>query len=249
MPKLELSVITERLEAIEETIVFKLIDRAQYRVNAVIYEPGKSGFEGCFDKSLFELRVRLHEEMDAQFGRFCVPEERPFTRGLPAPRRKVLLPESQLCIDSYDTINLTADITAAYRLLVERLCAQGDDGQYGSSVEHDVYALQAIARRVHYGSLYIAECKFRGDPARFAALAAARDEDGLLAELTRKEVEEGILDRVRYKTDGLQSMVNTKIRRAIDPLLIVDFYRRCIIPLTKKGEVRYLLNRKNDHGI
>jgi hypothetical protein len=54
---------------------------------------------------------------------------------------------------------------------------------------------------------------------------------------------------VRYKTDGLQAMVNTKIRRAIDPLLIVDFYRRCIIPLTKKGEVRYLLNRKNDHGI
>ena len=39
-------------------------------------------------------------------------------------------------------------------------------------------------------------------------------------------------------------MANSAIRRVIDPDHIVDFYRSCIIPLTKKGEVLYLLNRK-----
>jgi len=249
MKQLELSKITEQLEAIEETIVFKLIDRAQYRVNAAIYEPGKNGFEGCGDKSLFELRLRFQEEMDAQFGRFCVPEERPFTPDLPGPRRTVTLPESGLFIAAYDVINVTGDITAGYRGLVAKLCAEGDDGQYGSSVEHDVYALQAIARRVHYGSLYVAECKFRGDPVRFGSLIEAHDAEGLLAELTRKDVEERIIERVRQKTVALQATVNTAVRRVIDPKCIVEFYRQCIIPLTKKGEVCYLLNRKTHHGI
>ena len=117
--------------------------------------------------------------MDAQFGRFCVPEERPFTVELPKSRRKVTLPQSDLFVDSYDVINVTGDILAGYRSFVARLCVEGDDGQYGSSVEHDVYALQAIARRIHYGSLYVAECKYRAAPGRFGALIEARDADGL----------------------------------------------------------------------
>jgi len=249
MKQLHLSEITRHLEGIEETIVFKLIDRAQYRANAVIYEKGKSGFEGSVEKSLFELRLRFQEEMDAQFGRFCVPEERPFTAMLPRPRRKVTLPETGLAIEEYDRINLTEDIVAGYRRFVGAFCAEGDDGQYGSSVEHDVYALQAIARRVHYGSLYVAECKFREAPALFGGLADARDSDGLLRQLTRKEVEDGIVLRVRAKAVAVQATVNTSIRRAIDPDVIVHFFRDCIIPLTKKGEVRYMLNRIKDHGV
>jgi chorismate mutase len=246
---MQLSEITEHLEAIEETIVFKLIDRAQYRENAVIYQSGKSGFSGWLDKSLFEIRLRYHEEMDAQFGRFCVPEERPFTPELPLPRRKVLLPETGLAIDSYDTVNLTEEISAGYRRLVAELCVDGDDGQYGSSVEHDVYALQAIARRVHYGSLYVAESKFISAPQCFGALIDARDGSGLLGLLTRKDVEEKILMRVREKTVAVQATVNSAVRRSIDPDIVVEFYRDCIIPLTKKGEVLYLLNRKAGNGI
>jgi chorismate mutase len=94
--------------------------------------------------------------MDARFGRYCVPEERPFCKDLPKPRRKVNLPEYDLVIDDFNKINLTESIKSRYIELVPLICQPGDDGQYGSSVENDVYALQAISRLIHYGALFVA---------------------------------------------------------------------------------------------
>jgi hypothetical protein len=42
----------------------------------------------------------------------------------------------------------------------------------------------------------------------------------------------------------LQSTVNPGVRQVIDPEVIADFYRQTIVPLTKKGEALYLLNRR-----
>jgi len=243
MEQLQLNTIAQKLESLEETIVYKLIDRAQFSVNDVIYRPGESGFSGEPYASLFELRLRFQEEIDAQFGRFCVPEERPYTKNLPPARRIVPLPDTGLIIHDFEAINLTQEILVYYRALVHIICSEGDDGQYGSSVEHDIFALQAIARRIHYGSLYVAESKFRSDPETYAALIAEHDSSALEQLLTRKEVEDAILTRVHEKVVGVQAQVNTKIRQVIDPERIVAFYRDCIIPLTKKGEILYLLGR------
>jgi chorismate mutase len=239
----DLSKITALLEGLEETIIFKLIDRAQFRHNPIIYQPGKSGFVGSADHSLFSLRLRYQEKMDALFGRFCVPEERPFFTGLPKPRRKVTLPPTGLHCKDINTVNLAKKISEAYLALVPALCRHGDDGHYGSSVEHDVYALQAIARRIHYGSMYVAESKFLSDPARYCRLVREKNREGILALLTRRDVEERIVKRIRDKVDAAQSGADRTIRHAIDSAVVLDFYRECIIPLTKEGEVLYLLNR------
>ena len=87
MSTLNLSTIAAQLEGLEETIIQKLIDRAQFAANAAAYRPGESGFASAGDKSLFDLRLRYQEEMDAAFGRFKVPEERPFHSDLPDPHR------------------------------------------------------------------------------------------------------------------------------------------------------------------
>jgi chorismate mutase len=241
--KPHLDLIAAHLEGLEETIIWKLIDRAQFRRNAGVYEPGKSGFEGNHGESLFDLRLRYQEEMDAVFGRFMVPEERPFNRDLPPPRRAVHIPSTGLSISDYDSVNLSTDIQAAYRQLLGALCQPDDDGQYGSSVEHDVYALQAIGRRVHYGSLYIAESKYLADTATYRQLIAAGDTAGLLTLLTRQEVEDRIIIRVRDKVNSLQLEVNPAVRRLIDPEVVCAFYRDFIIPLTKRGEILYLMQR------
>jgi chorismate mutase len=81
--ELSLNRIAAQLEGLEETIIHKLLDRAQFLSNDVVYRVGESGFEGEPHQSLFTLRLRYQEEMDAVFGRFCVPEERPYTQGLP----------------------------------------------------------------------------------------------------------------------------------------------------------------------
>lgn len=244
MTPLDLDRIAARLEGLEETIILRLIDRAQFRANLVVYENGRSGFEGAGDASLFDLRLRRHEEMDAVFGRFLVAEERPFTAALPASRRRVVLPDQDLAVDDFDAVNLSAEILGAYRALVPRICQPGDDGQYGSSVEHDVHALQAIGRRVHYGAMYVAEAKYRCDPPTYRRLVESGSTSELEARLTRPEVEQRILARVADKAAALQARANMAVRTAVDPLVVQEFYRDAVIPLTRKGEVLYLLARR-----
>ena len=240
----DLAQIAADLESLEETIIVRLIDRAQFRRNLAAYTPGKSGFQGEPVLSLLALRLRYQEEMDACFGRFCAPEERPFNRLLPAPRRRVTLPDNCLAIDDYDRVNLTAPILESYLALVADICRPGDDGQYGSSVEHDVYAIQAIARRIHYGSLYVAESKYRSDPAAFES-ALDRDDPGTLMQLlTRPAVEARVLARVAQKSAALQAPANPVLRHIIDPQTIQGYYAAHIIPLTKQGEVLYLRHRR-----
>lgn len=241
--QLDIDGIAARLEGLEETIVSKLIDRAQFHRNRRAYEKGKSDFEGGGDNSLFELRLRYQEEIDAVFGRFTVPEERPFSRELPAPRRTVKHPPSGLKIDNYNRVNLTPEIASEYLRLLDWLCPEGDDGQYGSSVEHDVFAVQALSRRIHFGAFYVAEGKYRSNPAKFDALYAQSDTAGLETALTRPEVERRILDRVHKKVLHLQARVNRSVRTVIDAERVVELYRTVVIPLTKHGEVLYLLAR------
>jgi len=245
MRKLDLAAIARMLEGLEETIIYKLIDRAQFRHNPRIYQPGKSGFAGAKKQSLFEIRLRYQERMDAEFGRFSVPEERPFNRHLPRPRRAAALPPTGLFIADYDIVNLTIQITACYLQLIPRICRKGADGHFGSSTEHDVYAIQAIARRIHYGAFYVAESKYRGAPKTYQRLIDHGDERGLLDVLTRLEVEDRIIARVRAKVAAAQARVDAKLRNVVDPRLVIALYRDHIIPLTKEGEIRYLLNRKN----
>ena len=241
---LDLPFIAARLEGLEETIIYKLLDRAQFAVNQCIYLPGYSGFSGESKRSLFEIRLSSQEIMDAQFGRFHVPEERPFTSNLPISRREVSLPQTELAIDDFNIVNLSEDIKKAYLTILPTLCSGGDDGQYGSSVEHDVFAVQSINRRIHFGSLYVAESKFIGSPSEYTALIRNNDKVGLMEKLTRKEVEDRIISRVFEKTCSIQMNVNKTVRRVIEPQIIVAFYQETIIPLTKKGEIKYLLNRR-----
>ncbi len=74
---------------------------------------------------------------------------------------------------------MTGPIRQDYLAWLPRLCGTGDDGHWGSSVEHDVICLQALARRIHYGALYVGESKFSEDPAKFASLVADRDDAAL----------------------------------------------------------------------
>ena len=244
MATLAVEQVAAILEGLEETIIHKLIDRAQFRRNLLVYRPGRSGFEGDAVSSLFEIRLHQHEVMDAEFGRFHVPEERPFTSSLPASRRLVSIPENILMIDDYDSVNLTARIRSDYLRFVSQLCAEGDDFQYGSSVEHDVQVLQAISRRIHFGAMYVAEVKFRSNMAEYRRLIEAGDRIGLLSILTRPEAEVRILERVREKVAYIQARVNTSVRSLVDADIVLTFYRDTVIPLTKDGEVLYLLNRR-----
>ena len=240
---MDLQNIAAVLEGLEETIIHRIIDRAQFSINRVIYAPGKSGFDGAGERSLLEVRLEKQEEMDGEFGRFTVAEERPFSEHPPPPKRRIPREEGSLAIDDFNSVNLTGEILDAYTGMIPDICRGDDDGHYGSSVEHDVAALQAISRRIHFGAFYVAESKFSSKPAEYRRYIEKRDRDALVGLLTRREVELKILERVRAKVDAIQRRINSEVRRPVDPEVIMRFYEEKIIPLTKEGELCYLLKR------
>ncbi len=85
---LQLDKIADHLQALEETILYRLIDRVQYKMNADIYVVGAHHFKDFRDKSLVEIRMRYQQDMESVFGRFSVPEERPFLENLKKEERR-----------------------------------------------------------------------------------------------------------------------------------------------------------------
>lgn len=237
-----LDAIAARLEGLEEAILHRLLDRAQFSHNPGAYVARGSGIAGEEQRSLLQLRLRYQEEMDAVFGRFGVPEEQPWHTDLPVPRREAQLSRDNAGFSRAQlSVNLSRQVLDGYLGFLPRICAAGDDGHHGSAVELDVAAFQAISRRVHYGALYVARVKYQADPGAYDALITASDEAGLLARLSRPEVEARIAQRVADKAEALQARVNPLVRRRVDPVPLVQMFQELVIPLTKAGEVAVLL--------
>jgi len=223
----------------EETIIFALIERAQFKLNPIVYRAdgcAPSGFAGSFCEYLLYETEKVH----ARVRRYTSPDEHPFCHDLPAP----LLPPLDYRHRIHPTtVNLNDRIKALYieRLLPD-LCAPGDDQNYGSSAVCDVACLQALSKRIHYGK-FIAEAKFQQDRAGYSDLIRAGDRAGLLARLTDAEVEANLLKRVAVKAATYGQELGSEARREaykIAPAHVAALYEEFIIPLTKEVEVRYL---------
>ncbi len=242
MNSFNLTSIATRLESLEETIIFRLIDRVQVGRNLSVYEAGKFPLQGS-SSSLLDHMFRFHEETMAVLGRYTLAEERPFYSKLPSVAKGMESSrEENLALADLNMINLTSDISEAYMALLDRT-TEGDDGEYGTTAELDIATLQAVARRIHFGSFYVAESKYLGNPEEYGRLIKAKDSEALMKLLTRQEVEDRIIDRIKNKCEAIQASANSDVRKNLSPETVAKFYFDTIIPLTKVGEITYLLNR------
>ncbi|KAL5150008.1 Chorismate mutase 1, chloroplastic [Glycine soja] len=233
----------------EDSIIFSLIERAQYCYNEDTYDPDAFSMDG-FHGSLVEYMVGETERLHAKVGRYKSPDEHPFfPDGLPEP---VLPPLQypQVLHPIADSININEKVWSLYfRVLIPQIVKQGDDGNSGSSAVCDVLCLQALSKRIHYGK-YVAEAKYQASPDSYKDAIIAQDKDKLMELLTYPEVEEAIKRRVdmKTKTYGQELVVTTKEHRTepvykINPSLVADLYSDWIMPLTKEVQVSYLLRR------
>ena len=239
-PQLELDNIRHALIRQEETIIFALFERAQFKRNAVIYQPGGIAVPG-FNGSFVDYLLRGTEALHATVRRYTSPDEYAYFDHLPQP----LLP----ALDYRATIKRTAlNINPRIKKVYEQeivplVCAPDDDQQYGSSAVCDVACLQALSKRIHYGK-FVAESKFLAQRDTFTALIRARDCAGLEHSITDAAVEDRLYRRVERKaaTYG-QEIDGPPGEHKIKPAVITQLYREWIIPLTKEVEVAYLLQR------
>lgn len=244
---LMLSDLRERLIRQEETIIFALIERAQFRRNPIIYTPGAFDLpddcDGTFSQHvLFEL-----EKVYARVRRYTSPDEQPF-----AP--EAILPKPILGELDYpptlrkNGINVNAMIEKTYRTSILRgICEEGDDQNYGSSATCDVACLQALSKRIHYGK-FIAEAKCQENESKYRELASSGDKQGIWRELSNLAVEKVLLKRVENKARSYGSDITVAGAREVykvNPAKIAEMYRDFIIPLTKEVEVEYILQRYN----
>jgi len=224
----------------EETIIFSLVERAQFCQNNKIYKKNEFSIPN-FDGSFVEYLLYGTEALHATVRRYTSPDELPFSKELPDPILPVTdFPESI----KPNTININSKIKKIYESeIIPAVCEPGEDEQYGSSAVCDVNCLQALSKRIHYGK-FVAESKFLSEPELFSKFIKAGAGDELMKLITDLEVEDKLLSRVEKKaaTYG-QEIGSTNGDYKIQPAFVAELYKKWIIPLTKEVEVEYLLQR------
>ncbi|PBK75088.1 chorismate mutase [Armillaria solidipes] len=270
---LSLDRIRSVLVRLEDTIIFSLIERAQFVHNARMYQRGafKELQDIGFNGSWLEWFLKETETFHAKARRYTSPDEYPFSSDLPEP---IIPPLSFPQILYPNKINVNPSILSFYtRTIVPRITrhatlllaaskrAKGivgdeeheDDGNYGSAATIDIEILQAISKRVHYGK-FVSESKFIQDPAAFIPHILKPNRPALEALITKPEVERKLLIRLQKKaetyaqdfaSDGTTQLANGSVNGAskIDVAGVVELYESFIIPITKEVEVDYLLQR------
>ncbi|XP_062222341.1 chorismate mutase 1, chloroplastic-like [Phragmites australis] len=233
----------------EDSIIFSLLERAQFCYNGDTYDSNAFHMDG-FEGSLVEYMVRETEKLHAQVGRYKSPDEHPF---FPEYLTEPLLPPIQypMVLHSIaDSININKEIWKMYfDELLPRLVKEGSDGNSGSSALCDTICLQALSKRIHYGK-FVAEVKFQESPEAYMPAIIAQDRDQLMHLLTYETVERTIEHRVEAKAEVFGQEVNIGAEDngappsyKIRPSLVAELYSYRIMPLTKKVEVAYLLRR------
>ncbi|CAO3595312.1 unnamed protein product [Absidia cylindrospora] len=234
------------LVRLEDTIIFALIERAQFALNNCIYKPGSLEFNGATgEKSFLEYFLWETEKVHARVRRYTSPDEYAFTSPLPEP---ILPPVKFKQFLADNDINVNNKIMDIYvKSIVTGICDDHDDNNYGSSATKDIECLQALSRRIHYGK-FIAESKFRDAPQEYRRLALNNDRDAIYELLTNRLVEKKLLERLRRKALVYgqtldQAEEGTSAHLRIPVQVVVELYERWVIPLTKEVEVDYLIER------
>lgn len=243
---LDLNIIRGELRRFETQIISALLNRGQYALNLEVYKIGKSGYARYPEMNLLQVMHFEDELSKARAGKFLQPEERPFFNNLPNVERD--FKKTPSVIDTkFLGINFTQEVLNNYLNFLPQICkSKISDGEFGSSAECDLASLNIISKRVHFGTFYVSESKFLSDEKTYRELALNNDREGILKFLTNSQVEDQIYQRILDKADYLQKdarLENPRHTHIIEPLIIANYFRDKIIPLTKQGEVEYLMKR------
>lgn len=237
--------IRESLIRQEDTIIFSLIERAQFPHNSPLYDESLRQIPG-FSGSLLQFFVREAEILQYKFGRYENPEEHPF---FPDNVQLPLLPPhkyQQVLHPAASTININKKIWDMYfNDLLPLFTAKGDDRNYATTASSDLTCLQALSRRIHYG-MFVAEVKYRDAPQDYGPAIRAKDRGALMNLLTFESVEEMVKKRVEKKTSvfGQEVSLNgSDGKYKIDPSVVSRLYGEWVMPMTKLVQVEYLLRR------
>lgn len=241
----------------EESIIFSLIERAQFSTNTIVYKSGNDSLihdeavnlqlkENEKDLSFMQYFLLQTEILHAKLGRYVSQEEHPFCKKYDLSIEPAIKREIKNSGIKPNSINLNDKIYNEYvNKIIPVLCTNGNDLHYGSTSVADITALQALSRRVHYGK-YVAESKFQKNREQFTELIKNKDTKGIMKLLTNVEVEKKVINRVLLKASRYAKENDNNSIYKVDPKIVAKLYEEVLIPLNKDVQVEYLLNRLDE---
>ena len=246
---LTLDSFREQLIRQEETIIFALIERAQFPLNPQVYDKEVLPVQGT---SLVEHMLHETEMVHAKVRRYTSPDECSFSSQ--AHSTAPILPALNYPQTIRpNNINVNPKLLSIYTKrilpqLTKKSAVESDERTFGSSAVADIACLQALSKRIHFGK-FIAEAKFRAETDRYTALIRSNDADGIMSLLTNSAVEAQVCKRVALKasTYGADPVNPSPTTSKIDPEVISEMYQQLVMPVTKEVQVLYLLQRVS-HG-
>ncbi|KAK3677967.1 chorismate mutase aro7 [Recurvomyces mirabilis] len=248
---LSLPHIRYQLIRLEDTVLFHMIERAQFPLNSTIYKPGAIPIAGSSsDLSFMDWVLRSQEEVQSKIRRYQSPDEYPFFPDamselvLPPLKYPKVLWENDVCVTDELKRRYVDDVLPGVCADVGREERPEAQENYGSAATADVSCLQSLSRRIHFGK-FVAESKFVKEEERFVRLIKAEDRKGIDEGITDLKVEKKVLERLRLKAEmyGVDSNMDAEAPRKINVDAVVAMYKDHVIPLTKIVEVEYLMQR------
>lgn len=239
-----LASVRDNLIRLEDSIIFALIERSQFKQNLCVYDPKRWNIPE-WNGDFADYFLHETERICARVRRYTSPDEHPFSLPSELPR-PILPPASYPNTLVKNEININSEIREHYRTKVlTNICSQGDDGNYGSTAVCDVTCLQQLSKRIHYGK-FVAEIKFLDNKDVFTQLIMANNEeadDEIMKLITNSKVEEQVIKRVGHKMENYSAKISSKQNSLLEPKHLQDLYKEFIIPMTKVVEVKYLKQR------
>ncbi|CAR23705.1 Chorismate mutase [Lachancea thermotolerans] len=244
---LDLKNIRDELVRMEDTIIFKFIERSHFPTCPTVYSKNDPKLPiRDFDGSFLDWALMHSEITHSRIRRFESPDQTPF---FPDSIQEPILPSIQYprVLASYSSeINFNDSIKDVYIKQIIPMISKYDGESwenFGSVATIDIECLQSLSRRIHFGK-FVAEAKFQADRAVYSKMIQEKDIEGIYQSITNSAVEEKILERLCVKAEvyGVDP-TNKEGHRKITPEYLVKIYKELVIPLTKQVEVDYLLRR------
>lgn len=193
---------------LEDTIIYNLIERAQFPLNPTIYLPKALELSDDHDGSFLDWMLSSQELLHAKVRRYQAPDEYPFFPST-LDVKPMMKPLNYPALLHPNDVNINQKLKEVYiAKILPAICrssggAGGEDRgeqqeNYGSTAVADVALLQALSRRIHFGK-FVAESKFRDDQEGFSKLIEEKDVEEIGNRITKKKVEEEVLRRLRFK--------------------------------------------------
>jgi chorismate mutase len=235
---MELYRIRDRLIELEDIIIKGLWERSNYKQNLPIYEHNAEQFKykNNYEGTYFDFMFKQIENVHSIAGRYNCFDERPFYKGLQecqvTREYNSQIPEEILKFSK--KINFSPWIKIAYLNFITELCEEGEDAHYGDSILSDIFNLQAVSKRIHYGIL-VMEAKYKDNQTQYDELLTQNNDIAIGSALKNVSVEQKVLQRVREKS------IKTGFKK---PGIVVKFFKNCIIPMTIQVELDYIFSKR-----